>query len=549
MRISKSALVGLVLLLTPIFAAAQEANGRVIGTIYDQQGAVIPGVQITVTNTATAVSRTTTTDHDGHFQVLELPIGTYQVTARQPGFQSVVSDAQKLLIGQSLRVDLKLQVGATTQTLNVEATGAPVETVNATLGQSVSSRALVNLPLNGRDVMDLALLQPGVTESNDDNAGAGNFSIAGGRTDSITYLLDGGINNDLLDNSQLLNPNPDSVAEFRLLTSNYSAEYGRNGGGIISVVTKSGTNRFHGSAFEFLRNTSFNANNYFNIVSGLPRDDLKRNQFGGTIGGPILKDRLFFFAAYQGQRQILNQPVFNNTVFTPEQLAGDFSNGGDPDPGVAAFLLANPHFQPDPALAAQGIIDPNSFDTVAKNYIAASLIPTAPTGLLSYQDRTTDDRDELTTKFDFTPNTKDRFSGTWGMNRNPQLNPGSIQGYSDRVQSWYYFLNLGYTRIVTPAVLNEFHFVTHRSNYKSHVPDRKLPFPSELGIAVTPDEATGPTNLYFNDSGLLTGFSENGPNPVRGKYLLMDRHSHVDPWFSQLEIGSGLLSVPAEPQI
>ena len=305
MRISKSALVGLALLLTPIFAAAQEANGRVIGTVYDQQGAVIPGVQITVTNTATAVSRTTTTDRDGHFQVLELPIGTYQVTARQPGFQSVVSEAQKLLIGQSLRVDMKMQVGATTQTLNVEAIGAPVETVNATLGQSVSSRALVNLPLNGRDVMDLALLQPGVTESNDDNAGAGNFSIAGGRTDSITYLLDGGINNDLLDNSQLLNPNPDSVAEFRLLTSNYSAEYGRNGGGIISVVTKSGTNRFHGSAFEFLRNTSFNANNYFNIVSGLPRDDLKRNQFGGTIGGPILKDRLFFFAAYQGQRQIL----------------------------------------------------------------------------------------------------------------------------------------------------------------------------------------------------------------------------------------------------
>ena len=511
MRISKSALVGLALLLTPIFAAAQEANGRVIGTVYDQQGAVIPGVQITVTNTATAVSRTTTTDRDGHFQVLELPIGTYQVTARQPGFQSVVSEAQKLLIGQSLRVDMKMQVGATTQTLNVEAIGAPVETVNATLGQSVSSRALVNLPLNGRDVMDLALLQPGVTESNDDNAGAGNFSIAGGRTDSITYLLDGGINNDLLDNSQLLNPNPDSVAEFRLLTSNYSAEYGRNGGGIISVVTKSGTNRFHGSAFEFLRNTSFNANNYFNIVSGLPRDDLKRNQFGGTIGGPILKDRLFFFAAYQGQRQILNQPVFNNTVFTPEQLGGDFSNGGDPDPGVVAFLQANPYFQPDPALAAQGIIDPNSFDTVAKNYIAANLIPTAPTGLLSYQDRTVDDRDELTTKFDFTPNTKDRFSGTWGMNRNPQLNPGSIQGYSDRVQSWYYFLNLGYTRIVTPAVLNELHFVTHRSNYKSHVPDRKLPFPSELGIAVTPDEATGPTNLYFNDSGLLTGFSENGP--------------------------------------
>ena len=511
MRIVKFALLSLILLGTPILPVAQEANGRIIGTIYDQLGAVIPGVEVTVTNAATDLTRKTTTNQDGYFQVLELPIGSYAVTAKQKGFQTVISDPQKLLIGQSLRIDFKMPVGTTTQTLNVEATGAAVETVNSTLGQSVTSRALVNMPLNGRDVMDLALLQPGVTESNDDNAGAGNFSIAGGRTDSVTYLLDGGLNNDLLDNSQLLNPNPDSVAEFRLLTSNYSAEYGRNGGGIISVVTKSGSNQFHGSAFEFVRNTKFNANNYFNIVSGLPRDDLKRNQFGGTFGGPIMKDKLFFFAAYQGQRQVLNQPIFNSTVFTPEQLSGDFSNGGSPDPDVAAFLEANPYFQPDPTLAAQAIIDPASINSVAKAYIAANLIPTSPTGLLSYQDRSVDDRDELTTKIDFTPNSKDKFSGTWGMNRNPQLNPGYILGYSDRVQSWYYFLNLGYMRVISPTLLNEFHFVTHRSNYKSHVPDKKLPFPSELGIDVTPDEPTGPTNLYFNDSGLVTGFSENGP--------------------------------------
>ena len=511
MRTLEFALLLLALLGMSVVAAAQEANGRIIGTVYDQQGAVMPGVQITVTNTATDVTRKTVTDHDGYFQVLELPIGNYRVGAQQKGFQTVASDAQKLLIGQSRRIDLKMPVGTTTQTLNVEASGGAVETVNSTLGQSVTSRALVNLPLNGRDVMDLALLQPGITESNDDNAGAGNFSIAGGRTDSVTYLLDGGLNNDLLDNSQLLNPNPDSVAEFRLLTSNYSAEYGRNGGGIISVVTKSGSNQFHGSAFEFLRNTSFNANNYFNIVSGLPRDDLKRNQFGATIGGPILKDRLFFFAAYQGQRQILNQPVFDSTVFTPEELNGNFSNSGSPDEGVAAFLDANPFFQPDQSLADQAVIDPSRINSVAKAYIAANLIPTSPTGLISYQDRTVDDRDELTTKFDFTPNSKDRISATWGMNRNPQLNPGSIVGYSDRVKSWYYFLNLGYSRIISANLLNEFHFVTHRSNYESHVPDRKLPFPSELGIAVTPDEATGPTNLYFNDSGLLTGFSENGP--------------------------------------
>ena len=518
MRIAKSAALWLILLGMPIGAAAQEANGRIVGTLYDQQGAVVPDVRVSVTNVATAVTRKTTTDHDGYFQVLELPIGNYAVTAQHEGFQTVVSDAQKLLIGQALRIDLSLPVGTTSQTLNVEATGVAVETVNSTLGQSVTSRALVNLPLNGRNVMDLALLQPGITESNDDNSGAGNFSIAGGRTDSVTYLLDGGLNNDLLDNSQLLNPNPDSVAEFRLLTSNYSAEYGRNGGGIISVVTKSGTNQFHGSAFEFIRNTSFNANNYFNVSQGLPRDDLKRNQFGATFGGPLLKDKLFFFAAYQGQRQVQDASVIDAPVFNQDQLNGDFSkasldDGGNPipDANVAAFLQANPFFQPDPALAEQAIIDPSKFNGVAKAYLAADLVPSSPTGALSYQDKTIDNRDELTTKIDFLPNAKDRITGTLGMNRNPQLNPGYILGYSDRVESGYLFLNLGYTRVISPTQLDEFHFVTHRSNYKSHVPDRKLPFPSDLGIGVTPDEATGPTNLYFNDSGFVTGFSENGP--------------------------------------
>src|SRR5277367_3394574 len=187
----------------------------------------------------------------------------------------------------------------------------------ATLGQSVTGRTLTNMPLNGRDMLDLALLQPGVTESNDDNAGAGNYSIAGGRSDSVTFLLDGGLNNDLLDNSNLLDPNPDAIAEFKLLTSDYTAEYGRNGGGVISVVTKSGTNQIHGSLFEFFRNRVLDANDYFNkaVIPELPRLDLKRNQYGATLGGPIKKDKLFFFLAYQGQRQLQAEPDVDIPVF------------------------------------------------------------------------------------------------------------------------------------------------------------------------------------------------------------------------------------------
>ena len=329
MKLPRMVLLSLVVTVAPALSSAQDATGRIYGTVYDQQGAVIPGVQITVTSTATQDSRVATTDKEGLFQILALPIGNYKVTAEHAGFRSVVSAEQKLLINQALRIDFKMEVGAATQRVDVGAEAAPVETVNPTLGQSITGRVLTNMPLNGRDMLDLALLQPGVTESNDDNTGAGNYSIAGGRTDSVTFLLDGGNNNDLLDNSNLLDPNPDAIAEFRLLTSDYTAEYGRNGGGIISIVTKSGTNQIHGSLFEFVRNRVFDANDYFNKQQDLPRLDLKRNQYGATLGGPIIKDKAFFFLAYQGQRQVQASPLIDSPVYTPQELQGNFSTAFD----------------------------------------------------------------------------------------------------------------------------------------------------------------------------------------------------------------------------
>src|ERR1039457_3080268 len=222
MKLPRMVLLSLVVMVAPVVSSAQDATGRIFGTVYDQQGAVIPAAQITVTNTATQEARIATTNKEGIFQLLALPIGNYKVTAEHGGFRTVVSQEQKLQINQALRIDFKMEVGAENQTVEVGAETAPVETINPTLGQSVTGRTLTNMPLNGRDMLDLALLQPGVTESNDDNNGAGNFSIAGGRSDSVTFLLDGGLNNDLLDNSNLLDPNPDTVAEFRLLTSNYT---------------------------------------------------------------------------------------------------------------------------------------------------------------------------------------------------------------------------------------------------------------------------------------------------------------------------------------
>jgi hypothetical protein len=537
MKLSTLVLFSTMVLLFPALCPAQDATGRILGTVYDQQGAVVPAVQITVTDTATQVSRKTATDTGGYFQVLALPIGSYRVTAKHEGFRTVISDEQKLFINQGLRVDIRLEVGTANQTVNVGAEAAPVETVNATLGQSVTGRALTNMPLNGRDALDLALLQPGVTESNDDNSGAGNYSIAGGRTDSVTFLIDGGLNNDLLDNSNLLDPNPDAIAEFRLLTSNYTAEYGRNGGGIISVVTKSGTNQMHGSTFDFFRNRVLDANDFFNVPLGIPRLDLKRNQFGATLGGPIRKDKIFFFLAYQGQKQIQAVPDIDIPVYTPQQLEGNFSQsipfdgvtcttaGGCPDPNVAAFLESNPYFASPNGNAAQAIIDPTKIDPVTQAYIKAGLVATSPTnqtvcntngicsGLLSTSLEQTNNADELTTKFDFNLSAKDKIAATIGANRTLFLNPfpyATVPGFPSRTTADYYFTNIGYTRIFSPTFLNEFHFVTHRSNYLQDSVVKQLPTGPSLGIGITPDLNTGPTNIFF-DTGYQFGPSEQGP--------------------------------------
>jgi len=529
--------VALVAVFFPSLSRAQEATARITGTVSDPTAAVIPGVQITVTNTATQVRREATSDHDGFYQVLALPIGSYRVTAARQGFRTVVSSEYKLLINQALRVDIKMEVGSASERVDVGAEAAPVETVNATLGQSVTGRTLTNMPLNGRDALDLALLQPGVTESNDDNGGAGNYSIAGGRTDSVTFLLDGGLNNDLIDNSNLLDPNPDAIAEFRLLTSNYTAEYGRNGGGIISEVIKSGSNQIHGSLFDFFRNRDLDANDYFNIPLGIPRLDLKRNQFGGTLGGPLVKDKLFFFLAYQGQKQLQAVPDVNVPVYTPQELQGNFSQavpydgvtctvaGGCPDPYLATFLGNNPDFAKPNGDAAQAIIAPTKIDPVTQAYIKAGLIPTSATnqttcdangvcsGLLSTTLEQTNNAEELTGKFDFNLNAKDKFSATIGVNRTTFFNPfpyASVPGFPSQTVANYYFTNLGYTRVVSPRLLNEFHFVTHRSNYLQDEPAIHLPSGPSLGIGITPDLSTGPTNIWFDD-GFQIGLSENGP--------------------------------------
>jgi hypothetical protein len=526
-----------VALLISASASAQQTTGKIVGTVTDSLGGVMPGVKVTATNTATQISTTSVTDKEGSYQVLNLPIGDYRITAAREGFRTLITEAPPLEINQVLRVDLRMEVGARTETVTVEASATSVETVNPTLGQSVTTRPAVDLPLNGRNVLDLALLQPGVTEVNPGAANGGQdgtFGIAGGKSDSVTFLLDGGINNDLLGNEVVYNPVPDAIAEFRILTSNYSAEYGRNAGGVVSVVTKSGTNDLHGSVYDFVRNEALDANSYFNNRDGVPKQVLKRNQFGVAVGGPVVippvvhgKDKFFWFASYSGQRQIQAINTTSLPVYTPAELQGDFSQSGVdptthqriPDPLVVAFLHAYPYWQSDSALAAQAVIDPAKFSPVAQNYIKASLIPTSPTGTKIAQAGSKNDSDQLSIKLDAQLGSKDKLSATLGWSRNPVLNPfsfafGSLPadayGYGSIGDHHREFLNLAWSRSFSATLLNEARFTAQRINIAQAIPATSLPTPSQLGIGITPDQSTGPTIIGFY-RGLTLGFSPQGP--------------------------------------
>jgi len=513
------------LLLAPA-AWAQDATGTIAGSITDASGALVAGAKVTVTNIDTKTTKQAVSNNQGFYQVLLLPIGHYEVSAEAAGFsKSTTRPASPLEINQTLRVDLTLEVGAASAQVTVEGKLGNVETGNSTVGGTVTGEAIYELPLNGRNTMDLLATQPGVTITNPDSGAAGNYSIGGGRTDSVTYLLDGGLNNDLLSNEVVVNPNPDAVAEFRVLESTYAAEYGRNAGGIVSIVSKSGTNQLHGTAYDYVRNTDFDANDFFNNQQGQPRAVLQRNQYGVTLGGPIViphivdgRNKLFFFFAYQGQRQTQVQLEGKIQTYTPAEAQGDFSqavNGG-PDPAVVAFLQANPYYQPNPTLATQGIISPTSIDPVAQAYFKNGLIPTSPTGYLYPTASAINNDNEYLGKLDYTISSHDTLSGTFTAHDNETTNPfyfASVSGYNAADFLQTYSGSVNYTHVFTPLLLNEARITAVRHSSDDSVPVSALDkvTPSALGINITPDIATGPPDIYFYGAGINIGFSPYGP--------------------------------------
>src|ERR1700758_4184065 len=305
----------LFVLLAAVSVSAQTFRGTILGTVTDPSGAVVAGANVTVKNTGTGLERTTTTSGDGSYSLPELPIGSYDVTVSQAGFQTSLTKGVTVDVATERRVDAALKAGQVSTQVEVSADQLPlVETTTNVLGGVLTAETVENMPVNGRDYTKLIYMNPGVSGSPDqisDSPGSfGEFSMNGARGRSNNYLLDGTDMNDGYRNDPAINqagvfgtPSTilpiDAISELNVL-SNYQPEFGRNGGAVVNIVTKSGTNDFHGDAFDYFRNDVLDARNYFNFV-GQPKASFKNNQFGGSLGGPIVKDKTFFFFDYQGQ--------------------------------------------------------------------------------------------------------------------------------------------------------------------------------------------------------------------------------------------------------
>ncbi len=317
----KRALIVFAVLLSAVPARAQFETSSLLGTIRDNSGAVVAGATVTITNAETGVSQSRTTDANGNFEFFTVRIGTYVVTAEKEGFSVALAENIQLAVGTRQRVDLTLQVGAITEKVEVTAAATRLETDTSQRGQVITGEQTRALPLNGREYSTLALLTTGVRLSALNTGGLtpreGSFNVNGLRSTFNNFLIDGvdnnayGTSNQGFSN-QVMQPPPDAVAEFKVVTNNMSAEYGRSAGATINVAYASGTNRIKGSAWEFLRDTSLNATGFFQPPGG-EKPPLERNQFGGVFGGPIVKNRAFFFMDYEGLRQTRGVAAFTTT--------------------------------------------------------------------------------------------------------------------------------------------------------------------------------------------------------------------------------------------
>src|SRR5215469_8160915 len=342
------------LMLLGALAQAQIYAGSITGLVQDPSGALVPNASVVLTDTDKGLTYTAKTDSSGRYVLRALPPSTYNIRVEAAGFRSEIQAGIVLVVNQNLKLDVALQLGKTSETVEVTGLAPVLSTEDAVTGQNLDRKVINDLPLVGRSVFDLALLTPGVTQPAGSTFGsntmANNFISNGGRNAQADILIDGvstvGVEQNTAIVNPLYTPSVDAVQEFKVQQSNFTAEVGFSGGTVVNVVTRSGTNDFHGSAYDFLRNDKLNANNFFNNEAGVKIAPVRWNNFGGTLGGPIKKNRTFFFFDYDGTRSSVAH-TNNAGVPSPKERAGDFGElcgyqGGTFD---ANGMCSNPNGQ------------------------------------------------------------------------------------------------------------------------------------------------------------------------------------------------------------
>jgi hypothetical protein len=446
--------------LTPVEG---QITSSIRGTVSEQTGGVVPGVEVVVTNPETNEKRTTTTNDVGYYSFPALPPGEYEIRAEMPGFKTWTQKGVILSLNRNARIDIKLEIGEIQQNIVVQSDAALVETTTSEMGAVVDQRKITELPILGRNTLSLVSLVPGAQALQEGNAQGfleNKVSINGARPEDSNWLLDGGDNTSTLRNYGNVVPNPDAIQEFRVITNNYDAEYGRTAGAVVNVITRSGTNDFHGSLFEFHRNRALNARDFFRA----DKTPLVQNQFGGTVGGPIFKDKTFFFTSYQGFRRRVSS--FENGALVPSALErkGDFSQSFDDDGNL---LIVNDPLTGQPF--ADNKIPANRLSKVAQNYLDLAIpLPNdairGPNALVQTASEP-NDNDQFLVKVDHQLSENHKLSG--GLFRTKNTDTGKfltdIDFASRSIISRQYNMNLHEYWNLSATKLNHFHVTVARS--------------------------------------------------------------------------------------
>jgi len=511
-----------------------QATASLRGTVTDQSGAVIVGTNVTLTNKGTNVVFTTETNATGNYVFPVVPVGTYKLKVDKAGFVTFEQKGIALELNQHGRLDVSLKLGAATQTVEVTANVAQVDTTSAVLGEVENQRAINELPLVGRDTLQLGLLQAGVFAT-DPGDGSGNpFSVSGQRSESMTFLVNGADNTDYLDNNIAVSPNPDAVQEFKILTNNYDAEYGRTSGGIVNQITKSGTNRFHGDVFEFLRNDALNANDFLLNAVGAPRSPFKRNVFGGTLGGPIKHNKTFFFASYQGARRIEGEtsPLLN--VLDTAERGGNFSElcpaaSGSPSGFDSNGNCVNPSGTQlyNPVTGNPYPNDQVPVNSISANYIAKFLpLPNGPNNTFISSPSATTNEDQGILRVDQILTSRDTLSFNYLVDNTRQIFPFQVingastggdvpngSGFSTNTQDQVG--SLSWTHVFASGWTNELRGSINRTSTRQAVPSDTTT-PAQLGFSnVNPDDAGGAAPPIMFTPGFNLGPSPQGPTTLK----------------------------------